>query len=115
MRDLKSHWLLNFLEGLLTGREAVCRDLHKYECAVVEFCTLGLSVNTAKQREIDVSFGIFIQSSRIHSLQTFNNFICIHWTRSTFKGKVCKDDFQRRWMSTGFGPFIQSRRKKYDR
>lgn len=58
---------------------------------------------------------IFIQSSRVHSLQKFNNFICIHWTRSTFKGKVCKDDFQLRWMSISFGPLIQSRSKKYDR
>ena len=41
--------------GLVNWREAVCRDLHKYECAVGEFYTPGLSVNTAEKREIDVS------------------------------------------------------------
>lgn len=42
--------------GLGNWREAICRDLHRYECAAVEFYTLGLSVNTAKRREIDVCF-----------------------------------------------------------
>lgn len=67
--------------GLVDWREAICRDSHKYECAVVGFYTLGLSVDTAKRREIDVSlkflfkvkgFIPFIHSTTLSTLDSLN-------------------------------------------